>query len=286
MLSKEELERLFIEEYLDGCGDKGWEIEQGDRPDCILHRTKDSKTYKVGVEIVRYSPDSSPGGKDKCPPKARLITFWKKVQTICTKRVTEDDSLKGINVTVRFNEAEVQEKLPDSTAFAENLLHAIKGNLPEVSEELKPVSIKLSKTGLFRAVNSLHCIRSDTAILGTSPHDWVCGNQVSGHPGLVPTRVSDVVRHKIDKSENYNCKDYGEMWLLIVASDSSSFGAGPFPFESAWRSEELEALKSLCRESPFDKIVFWERRLCWCKSLKPWEESVNPFGRSSQSHGC
>ena len=44
--------------------------------------------------------------------------------------------------------------------------------------------------------------------------------------------------------------------------------------------DDDDELITLCRKSPFDNIVFWERVRCWYKTLKPNKKAVqykNPY---------
>ena len=85
-------------------------------------------------------------------------------------------------------------------------------------------------------------------------------------------KISLAIGKKNQKARKYNWNDADECWLLITASGAivSNLAARPVPDES-WIDANLW---KACSESPFHRIIFWERTNQWYKWLKPETPSV------------
>jgi len=84
--------------------------------------------------------------------------------------------------------------------------------------------------------------------------------------------IKSAIKNKNRKATNYNWGGAEEKWLLIAASGANlSNHAGPPQQTVNWADTHL---LELCGESPFDRIVLWERTAHWYKWLKPREDTV------------
>ncbi|MCH8253092.1 MAG: hypothetical protein IID36_11630 [Planctomycetes bacterium] len=101
---------------------------------------------------------------------------------------------------------------------------------------------------------------------------WGCWNDKAGNIGLDLKFIEMAIANKNKKADNYKWTnadgtDLDEKWLLIAAGgDGISTGAGPLTRGEEWATPQMV---KLCRESPFDRIIFWEWSSGWYKWIKP-----------------
>jgi hypothetical protein len=96
--------------------------------------------------------------------------------------------------------------------------------------------------------------------------DWSCSNITTKHISVSESYIKSAIRQKNRKAASYNWHDAEEKWLLIVAGGGHVNTCAP-RLHAGVKWDEPD-LKQLCAESPFDKIVFWNRVHQWQRWIK------------------
>ena len=96
---------------------------------------------------------------------------------------------------------------------------------------------------------------------------WVCADITTGHIAVSLTFIKSSIATKNKKAVGYeNWGKAEKKWLLIVAGGGDvSTHAPRSDVGIDWGNPELT---KLCKESPYDAIVFWERVGRWHRWLK------------------
>lgn len=271
---QKEYERLLIRELLGHLRYRISRPRWQESPDAVLTLSKGKTDRKrIAIEHTDYFNDTVAGKRSPLTP---IADFWKAVQGSLIRRISHRRHLTGILARARL-----KENLPrprDSTEVARQLAR----KLVAFAED-HPVSISHHLTfrgrefggyAVLEALcNWLLLSRWTDDVVGASRCAWVCCNINTGAIGLNLSYIKSAIQNKNSKAAGYpNWGDAEEKWLLIAASGSNlSNQAGPRVRDDAWADP---ALTELCRSSPFDRIVFWERIRDWYKPLKPSGDAV------------
>lgn len=274
-----EYERLLIKEFLSALGYTISRPKWPDKPDALLTLCKGAGKTRVGIEHTEYFNDTVAG---KMSPLTPVDEFWRIVQTSLVRRIGHRRHLTGISARVCF--AEKLPVPPNGTELARRLAK-------ELVDFIEAHPVRESQRILWRArdfdercptlrslLASLSLLRETDDVGFASRCSWTCSNVVTGHVGLNVRYIKSAIENKNKKAGNYAWSDANEKWLLIAASGATlSNHAGPPMQNVDWAETEL---MELCRNSPFDRIVLWERVLCWYKWVKPDRRIVqyrNPY---------
>jgi len=93
---------------------------------------------------------------------------------------------------------------------------------------------------------------------------WTCTNCAAANINVDPILLGELIKRKYLKS--YEWREGAEKWLLIYASGHAVVARGaPIPDFVDWKSEQLQ---KCCRESPFERIFFWECIRQWTVRMK------------------
>jgi hypothetical protein len=171
-----------------------------------------------------------------------------------------------ILATVYLNERRIAKQ--NARELAKELLDFLEAHLDSGSALFQRRADFAEYPRMKGAVASLEWRRTD----GFDWCHWTCQNISFGFVGINLGRITSAIADKNKEAAMYNWCAASEKWLLIAASGSHpSNAAGPANQQVNWSDANLAVL---CRESPFDKIFFWDRGTRWYKSLKPDETVV------------
>jgi len=244
-----------------------------DRPDALLTLSKGKVKKRVAIEHTDYFNDTVPG---RCSPLTPIAEFWKSVQESLVRRISHRKHLTGISATVSLKQGL---KLPRNNSMqprqlAKELVSFTEARRVKRSEHLQFCRRDFKGYPMLESMVS-HLIlwrRTDRKVVA-SRWSWRCTDITTGMISLNLEYIKGAIRSKNRKALGY--ENWGravEKWLLIVASGNNiSNNAGPAMQSVNWDDPEL---LGLCCNSPFDRIVFWERIRCWYKWLKPSKKVV------------
>ena len=269
--TQKEIEQLLIREflgYLDyRISNPEWERE---RPDALLTLSKDGKEKRVAIEHTEYFNDTLAGC---CSPLTPIEEFWQLVQASLIRRVSHRKHLTGINARIKIEDnlnlpRKLKEQEELARQLAEKLVNFIEAHQAGQSERLKFRSCDFNGYPMLESKLSwLRLSRWTDDAVPACRSAWTCENIKTGGICLSLEYIKSAIKKKIEKATGYNWGDANEKWLLIAASGGIiSNNAGALMHSVNWTDPKL---LDLCRESPFDRIVFWERVHCWHKWLKP-----------------
>ncbi len=116
-------------------------------------------------------------------------------------------------------------------------------------------------------LTSLRLARSTEEFLPTSRCSWRCANLTTGHVAVSLNYIKAAITIKNNKAVTYeNWGKAEQKWLLIVAGGGNvSTHAPRRNIGVDWNDQTLI---QLCKDSPFDGIVFWEPVGHWHRWLK------------------
>jgi hypothetical protein len=277
------VEQFLIREFV--CDALHYTIsrpEWCERPDAILTLRKGKIKTRVAIEHTGYFNDAIAG---QCSPLTPISDFWKSVQTSHARRISHRKHLADLMGRVWLNPKQLADCRPDPRTqeklardFAKELVdflegHAIADTARFPSHSAHSPGTEFSDFPLLKSmVASMSVWRIPGAVLRPLCN-WLCQNIATGCIGLNLDNIRASVKNKNMKAANYDWRSADEKWLLIVAACGNlSEDAGP-PEDGKWDDPDL---RTLCGESPFDKIYFWERARRWYKSLKPSRRIVRP----------
>ena len=264
--TQKEIEQFLIREFL-RCLDyrissPKWE----ERPDALLTLNRGKIRKRVGIEHTAYFNNTVAG---MCSPTTPIAEFWRIVQSSLIRRISHRKHLGSIEARVKFKSNLPKSKNPSKQAkqLAKELVAFVEAH--PVSKSNYPSFCRQHFSG-YPTLESLICSlllfrRTDDAVF-TSRCSWMCSNISTGNIGLNLRNIKTDIENKNKKAVSYNWGRAKEKWLLIAAAGNVSNHAGGPIQDVNWTDTEL---LELCRNSPFDRIVFWERHRCWCKWLKP-----------------
>jgi hypothetical protein len=254
-------------------------LERCESPDAVLTLRKGRAKRRVAVELTGYFNDTT---ARKCSPLTPISDFWKRVQTSLAHRISHRKHLAGLEATVQLNtrpfagrpNPRTKVELAEEETLARQLareivdfleVHPIAGSVRFPQHTAASPGTEFSEfPTLKRMVFSMR-LEEIPGIAHFSRHQRRCFNISTGSIGLNLDYIRTSIKNKNKKAANYDWRRADEKWLLIVAACGNlSEHAGP-PEEEKWDDPEL---RTLCCESPFHRIYFWERARRWYKSLK------------------
>jgi len=281
--TKKEREGFLLREFLGELEFRVLSLKLTESPDALATVSKRNQTHRIGIELTDYFNNTTAGTGSPLTPVA---AFWELVQDSLVRRISHRKHLTGLDASVTLQTNWVPEPWKDPVR-AKQLAKLLAGSLVAFAET-HPVeypthrhfnSLELQQTpALHPLVSSLRlsCVSKPSRFV--SRCNWTCSNISVGFIGLSIDYITSAVRNKNRKALKYDRSNAQELWLVIAAAgDTLSNHAGPFS-----QSGELvdSQLMSLCQNSPFDRIIFWERIRCWYKWLKPDEPAKqyrNPY---------
>ncbi len=277
--TQKEYERFLIKEFLCDLGYRISRPKWQDRPDALLTLSKGRRQKRVAIEHTDYFNDTVAGQRSPLTP---YDEFWRIVQASLVRRISHRSHLIGISARVHFrkNLSKPKSRTELARQLAKELVDFVEAHPVRRSEHFRWWSRDFDDR--YPTVQSLLAFlllsrRTDHAVIA-SRCSWICSNVTTGAIGFTLRYIKTAIENKNKKASNYTWVDTNEKWLLIAASGATlSHQAGP-PIQNAnWTDAKL---KELCRNSPFDRIIFWERTRCWYKWLKPDRRIVqyrNPY---------
>jgi hypothetical protein len=266
--TQKECEQFLIREFLRHLGYRISNPVWQESPDSLLTLSRGKIRKRVAIEHTEYFNDTKAG---ICSPLTPIYEFWKDVQASLARRISHRKHLTGIIVNAEFKS---DLKKPCKTS---GLSRQLAMDLVDFME-----SHPIRKTGtlLFRnhqinsfpmlkdMFSSIQLIRGTCNSVLATRCFWRCSNITTGWITFSLKYVKTAIENKNKKATTYN--NWGsanEKWLLITASGANIRNkSGPATQNVNWADSELI---DLCRKSPFDRIVFWERSRDWYKWLKP-----------------
>lgn len=281
--TKKEREGFLIREFLAALDYRGSRLKLTESPDAFVTVSKRKQTQRIGIELTDYFNNTTAG---KGSPLTPIAHFWELVQASLVRRISHRKHLTGLDASVTLQPKLVPEPW-NCPAFAKQLAQQLAGALVAFAEThpVEHLTHRLfnrhelqQSPVLSPLVSSLRLSRVAKPSRFVSRSSWKCFNISVGFIGLSVGYITSAVQQKNRKSLTYSRNGAQELWLVIAAAgDTLSNHAGPF---SVCRELVDSQLMSLCQNSPFDRIIFWERIRCWYKWLKPDEPAVqyrNPY---------
>ena len=272
--TQKECEQLLIREFLGHLGYRISNTQWTERPDALLTLSKNRKRKRIAIEHTEYFNDTEAG---RLSPLTPIANFWKLVQASLIRRISHRKHLNGILANIEIKE---NPTLPKGSTELQELARQLAKELVNFVEahQDRPSKFLLFSGRDFNGYPTLVSMLSSLGLLretnnaGDPRCTWTCINITSGciRPNL--EYIKSAINIKNKKATGYDWGNASEKWLLIVASSSNlSNVAGRDMQKVNWVDPKL---LDLCRESPFDRIVFWDRDCRWYKWLKPSEKVV------------
>lgn len=265
--TRKESEIFLIQEFLEVLGCKISNLKWQERPDAILTLKKGKGIKRVAIEHTEYFNDTLTGQPS---PLTAIAEFWRIVQASLVRRISHRKHLTGILGTATFKGNLPKSSIPSNDPgvaikLAEELVAFARNHPVEKSEHLSFGSREFDKYPTLSALlDWLRLSRWTHDEVYASRCSWTCFNITTGNIGINLNYVKSAVKNKNKKAMNYTWGKAREKWLLIAASGVTvSNSAGPSHQVVNWDAHKL------CQNSPFDRIVFWERSNRWYKWLKP-----------------
>ncbi len=275
---RKEREAFFIKEVLGVLGYRISSPKWTESPDAILTLTKGRMRKRVAIEHTEYFNDTVAG---KPSPRTTLDTFWNAVHSSLVRRVSHIPSLSAVTVDIRLNTRVLNPKddIASARQLAKEIVDFVRTCALRKSERRRFRSHDFREFGVLgRLVASLSVFGGKDDVVFSPHSDWTCADVTTGGVVVDLEYIKSAIRAKNQKADKYNWRGAAEKWLLIAASaHNPSNDAGPLKPSVDLRDDELSRL---CGSSPFDKILFWERRLDWYKWLKPEKQARqyrNPY---------
>lgn len=261
-------ERFLIREFLRDLGYTISKPKWQDSPDALLTLSKGKSKKRVAIEHTDYFNDTVAGQRSPLTP---YDEFWRFVQASLVRRISHRSHLTGITAHVRLKR--ILSKPKDCAEFARQLAKELV-DFTEAHPVRRSEHTSWRSRDFYDRYPTMHSSlaslllsrRTDDGVTA-SRCSWTCSNVHTGPIGWSLCYIRTAIENKTKKALNYNWDDANEKWLLIAASGATlSNRTGPPALNVSWNDANL---RELCRNSPFDRIVFWERIRCWHKWLKP-----------------
>ena len=268
---QKEDEKILIQKFLEKK--LHYTISQfklSEKPDAFLNLK--GKVERVAIELTRYFNDTVSG---ECSPLTSIEEFWEKVETSLCQQVSHRKHLSDIEeCRVKLNiSPEIRgDNISLANQVAEEIVDFLEKHSFSGRKRFPPANAR-PPIAIFSGFSTLENMVSYMWIHWKKGGDyypynnWICENISTGCIGLDLNYIKSAIKAKNEKATEYNWQPTDEKWLLIAANGKIlSNKAGPPEQQVDWNDSELG---DLCRESPFDKIIFWEYVRDWYKSLKP-----------------
>jgi hypothetical protein len=266
-LTPKEQEQFLIREFFHRLGYTISRAKWQERPDALMTLRKGNRIKRAAIEHTDYYNDAVPRGGS---PLAAVDTFWRKVQGSLVRRISQRQHLGGVEgqVTLTSRLPTGRSRTESARQLAQDIVDFLEAH-PIAQGHHRQFSCRDfgEHPTLQSLVGSLSLHRRTDRLTRGSRCSWTCLNLDDGSAGLDMSYIKSAIEGKTRKAEKYNWEGAEEKWLLIVApAFTLSNRVGGPPSDREWRDAELI---DLCRHSPFDRIVFWERARSWYKCLKP-----------------
>lgn len=274
-----EYERYLIREFLCDLGYRISRPKWQDKPDALVTLSKGKCCKRVAIEHTDYFNDTVAGQRSSI---TLFDEFWRIVQGGLVRRISHRSQLTGILGSVRFREnlSKPNNRIELARQLAKELVDFTEAHPVAPSERLRWCSRDFDEKypTMQSLLASVLLSRWTNDAVFASRCSWICSNVATGNIGFSLRYVETAIENKNEKACNYDWDNADEKWLLIAASGATlSNQAGPPIQNENWADAKLT---ELCRNSPFDRIIFWERIRCWYKWLKPDSRTVqyrNPY---------
>ncbi|UCE60139.1 MAG: hypothetical protein JSU63_00015 [Phycisphaerales bacterium] len=265
---KKEFEKFFIREFLHHLGYSLSNVKWQERPDALLTVSKGKTCKKIAVEHTYYFNDTVAG---KVSPLTPIDEFWRDVQASLVRRISHRKHLTGISASVCLRKN--LKKPSDPAALPRDLAEQLVAFF-ESCQIGKPHHYRFSRDDfaefpvVYSLIEFILAWRETDGPRPASRWRWQCFNTSTGTVGLNLRYITTAIESKNQKGETYeNWGNATEKWLLITASGLTVGNIIGSPMDDAsWGDPQL---RQVCEDSPFDRIVLWERSDSWYKWLKP-----------------
>lgn len=286
--TQKEREKFLISMFCDEMGYSVSRAKWQDKPDALLTLSKGKSKQRVAVEHTDYFNDTLAGQRSPLTP---IDEFWQRVQRSLMRRISHRPGLAAIVANVRLKTSLPNWRASAAEAYARRLAGEIVAFLEahpmQAGQPPKTFHSRRPHFAGYKTLGSLVCslrVRRSPVNLGrVSRCDWVCSNTAVGCVRINIDFIKSAIKNKSLKARNYH--DWGkaqERWLLIVAGgDNINTHAGDAAQTAAWNDMDLA---TLCQQSLFHRVFFWERVSRWCKPLKPNGQIVS-LGQRAACHG-
>lgn len=271
--TKKEREGFLLREFLGALDYEISSLKLMESPDALATVSKGNQTGRFGIELTDYFNNTTAGAGSPLTP---VSEFWELVQASLVRRISHRKHLAGLDASVSLQAKLLPEPWKDHERF-QQLAKQLAASLITFAET-HPIEhlthrcfnrLELQQSpALYPLVTSLRLSSRISMPSGFGSRGiWDCSNISVGSIGLSIDYITSAVKNKNRKAPKYDRRGSDELWLVIAAAgDTLSNHAGPFS-----QSDKLAdpQIMSLCQNSPFDRIIFWERIRCWYKWLKP-----------------
>lgn len=277
------VEKRLIVEVLREMGFAVTRPQWRERPDAVVTVRKGGELRRVWIEHTAYFNDTVSG---KCSPTSPIDELWAEVQASLKRRICKRGSLSAVQLSFAMSKTA---RIPNRHDHRNKLAKDLAAELVAFMLD-NPAEVGVHRTFrnrgfepnslLKRFADSIRLSRWTTETVYASRCSWTCSNITTGGVGLLLSSLISAIEQKTKKAASYTWPMNSEKWLIIAAvGETVSNHAGPSKQQIDW---DAEALASACRQSPFGKILFWERPRCWYKWLKPSrivQQYRNPYVR-------
>ncbi|MGD9109658.1 MAG: hypothetical protein PVG93_01840 [Phycisphaerales bacterium] len=269
------VEQFLIREFLGYLGYRISNPKWQERPDAFLTLSRGGKRKLVAIEHTEYFNDTKAG---QLSPLTLIANFWRLVQASLVRRISHRKHLTGISAWIDIKKnLSLANKL--AGPLAKELVDFVEAHQVRQSEYLQFCCCDFNGYPMLESMLSeLRLSRWTDNAVHASRCSWTCDNITSGYIRFDLEYIKSAIKNKNRKAAKYNWGNANEKWLLIAASGGNlSNNAGRAKQNVNWADSDLQ---SMCCNSLFDRIVFWERIHRWCKWLKPSEKIVhfkNPY---------
>lgn len=278
--SKPQRERLLIREFIHHLKYRITRVEWQERPDALVTLIGSDGRRRVGIELTEHFSDTAAGN---CSPLTPVDEFWHLVEASLVRRISHRKAILGIEGCIRFKpnlplaqgKGKDKRNVVPARAIAAQIIDFIETKLVGEAFDHR-VFHKREFIGyplMNCHVDYFRLSRCQTSSGRASTCSWTCFNTNTGNIGLSLSYLKASIAAKNKKAPDYeNWGNATEKWLLIVC------GAGFVSSQAASINRRLKPdsqLKTLCRRSPYDRIVVFDRVHNWHRWLK---------GRLSISH--
>jgi len=266
--SQKEYERFLVIEFLRHLGYTISMPSWRESPDALLTLCKGKSKKRVAIEHTDYFNDTITG-------KRSLLTtcneFWRLVQDSLVRRISQLSHLNGISARVRLERKLSKPENPTESArkLAKEIVAFTESHPVRLSEHCRWCSRDFDNgyPTMQSLLASLWLSRWTNDAVFASRCSWICCNVATGQIGFSLPYIKTAIENKNEKASGYDWGNADEKWLLIAASGHTvSNRAGPHTQDADWTDA---GLMELCRNSPFDRMFFWERISHWYKSMEP-----------------
>lgn len=265
---QKEYEQFLIREFLDRLGYRISKPNWQESPDALLTLSKGRSKKRVAIEHTDYFSDTVAG---QCSPLTPIDEFWKVVQASVVRRISHRKRLTGILASVNFKSnlpSQENWKVLLAKQFAKELIDFVETHPIRKSKHIcfSPRHFG-GYPNLEFLLDFLRLSRWTDDEVFASRCSWTCDNISTGGICLNLRYIKSAIEMKNKKAMKYHWGDARERWLLIVASGRILSNHAGLSIQNVnWADADL---MNLCRCSPFNRIIFWERSRCWYKSILP-----------------